>query len=69
LLPQLRTLGDTDEDDLLFSTDTDVELKPAIAPLRRQLLLAHLVERWHRRHRGSDIGFAQAAALAPHWRR
>jgi ATP-dependent helicase/nuclease subunit B len=64
LLPQFRALGDTDEDDLLFDAGTDITLKPAIAPLRRQLLLAHLVRRWHLAHRGGEIGFAQAAALA-----
>jgi ATP-dependent helicase/nuclease subunit B len=68
LLPQFRALGDADEDDLLFDADSeadgDITLKPAIAPLRRQLLLAHLVRRWHLTHRGGEIGFAQAAALA-----
>ncbi|HJR55532.1 MAG TPA: hypothetical protein VJ798_03050, partial [Rhizomicrobium sp.] len=63
LLPQFRALGDADEDDLLFDAD-DITLKPAIAPLRRQLLLAHLVRRWHVAHRGGAIGFAQAASLA-----
>ncbi len=63
LLPQFRALGDADEDDLLFDAQDDLDLTPAIAPLRRQLLLAHLVRRWHAQARG-EIGFAQAAALA-----
>ncbi len=63
LLPQFRALGDVDEDDLLFDADSDIDLTPALDPLRRQLLLAHLVQRWHAQARG-PIGFAQAAMLA-----
>jgi ATP-dependent helicase/nuclease subunit B len=64
LLPQLRALGETDEDELLFDTISDgVELLPAIAPLRRQLLLAQLIRRWDGR-RGGAFSFAQAAGLA-----
>jgi ATP-dependent helicase/nuclease subunit B len=63
LLPQFRALGDVDEDDLLYDSGSDVELTPAIAPLRRQVLLAQLVQRWHVQTRGA-IGFAQASALA-----
>jgi ATP-dependent helicase/nuclease subunit B len=62
LLPQFRALGETDEDDLLFDTASDdVELLPAIAPLRRQLLLAQLIRRWDT---DGAYSFAQAAALA-----
>ena len=63
LLPQFWALGDADDEDLLFDAPGDVELTPALDPLRRQLLLAHLVRRWHAQARG-PIGFAQAAALA-----
>jgi len=64
LLPQFRALGDADEDDLLFDADSEVTLPPAIAPLRRQLLLAHLVRRWDATQRGGALSFAQSAALA-----
>jgi len=64
LLPQFRALGEADEDDLLFDAVPDgVELLPAIAPLRRQLLLARLIRHWDTR-RGGALSFAQAAALA-----
>lgn len=65
LLPQFKALGDSDEDDLLFDTASDdVELPPAIAPIRRRLLLAHLIRRWDRRAGEAALSFAQAAALA-----
>jgi ATP-dependent helicase/nuclease subunit B len=64
LLPQFRALGDADEDDLLFDADSDVTLPPAVAPLRRQLLLAHLVRRWDATQRSGALSFAQSAALA-----
>ena len=64
LLPQFRALGDAEEDELLFDGDGDATLPPAIAPLRRQLLLAHLVRRWDRARRGGTLSFAQSAALA-----
>src|SRR5438128_350024 len=45
LLPQFKPLGDSEED--LFDTaDDDLALAPAIAPLRRQLLLARLIRQW-----------------------
>jgi ATP-dependent helicase/nuclease subunit B len=74
LLPQFRALGDAEEDDLLFDTiEDDLELPPAISPIRRQLLLATLIRQWSARQgaeiRGDEMGgeamgFAQAAALA-----
>lgn len=63
LLPQFKALGDADEDELVFAADT-LDLEPAIAPMRRTLLMASLVQRWHARTREGHIGFAQAAALA-----
>jgi ATP-dependent helicase/nuclease subunit B len=67
LLPQIRPLGDVDEDELLFDAGAeDLTLPPVIDPVRRRLLLAALVERWDRaRHDGAGtFGFAQAASLA-----
>ncbi|HEY0107169.1 MAG TPA: hypothetical protein VGB91_13890, partial [Rhizomicrobium sp.] len=63
LLPQFRALGDVDEDDLPFEAEA-LDLPPAVAPLRRTLLLATLVRRWHRASHRDEMGFAQAAALA-----
>ncbi|MEJ0025114.1 MAG: double-strand break repair protein AddB [Rhizomicrobium sp.] len=59
LLPQFKALGDADEDELLFEAEA-LDLPPAIAPMRRTLLLAAMVRRWQ----GGETGFAQAAALA-----
>jgi ATP-dependent helicase/nuclease subunit B len=67
LLPQVRPLGDVDEDEFLFDTGSDnLSLPPAIEPVRRRLLLAALVERWDCVAHGgrSTFGFAQAASLA-----
>jgi len=65
LLPEFKPLGDVDDEELLFDAgDDDIALVPAIAPLRRQLLLATLIRRWDRARRGGTLGFAQAAALA-----
>lgn len=69
MLPQFKALGDSEEDDLLFDTAGEgLELAPAIAPLRRQLLLAQLVRQWDRapdaRGRDGNLSFAQCAALA-----
>ncbi|HVV26398.1 MAG TPA: double-strand break repair protein AddB [Rhizomicrobium sp.] len=65
LLPQFRPLGDSDEDDLLFDAASDgLEIAPAIAPLRRQLLLARLIRAWDRKGRDGTLSFAQCAALA-----
>lgn len=65
LLPDIRPLGDIDEDDLLFdAASEDVELLPAISTVRRRLLLATLIVRWQRNRDGSAMGFAQATRLA-----
>ncbi len=52
LLPRMRPVGDVDEDELEFSLGGDLggelegmlELPPAIDPLRRQLMLARLIQ-------------------------
>ncbi|MGB8363210.1 MAG: double-strand break repair protein AddB [Rhizomicrobium sp.] len=67
LLPQLRALGDVDEDDDAFDPASDsISLPPAMAPLRRRLLLATLVRRWDRAKHGGrgQWAFAQAAQFA-----
>jgi len=61
LLPQLRPLGDVADEDLAFEAAIpadELALPPAIAPLRRRLLLAALVGR------ARGAGPAQAAQLA-----
>ncbi|HEX4304373.1 MAG TPA: double-strand break repair protein AddB [Rhizomicrobium sp.] len=63
LLPRFKALGDAEEDEFLFDADA-LDLPPAIAPMRRTLLLAMMVRRWHHATRGEDKSFAQAAALA-----
>ncbi|MGA9795721.1 MAG: double-strand break repair protein AddB [Rhizomicrobium sp.] len=65
LLPDIRPLGDVDEDEFLFAPmDGDLALPPAIDPLRRRFLLAALVQHWHEKTRSTPLGFAQAASLA-----
>ncbi|HEY8696965.1 MAG TPA: double-strand break repair protein AddB [Rhizomicrobium sp.] len=65
LLPVIRPLGDVDEDEALFDgIDSDLTMMPAIAPLRRRLLLAAMVRRWDRAKRDGRLTFAQAAALS-----
>jgi ATP-dependent helicase/nuclease subunit B len=65
LLPQFRALGDVDEDEFLFDPHAeDFDAPPAITPMRRRLLLATLIRRWHVARRSGPVGFAQALALA-----
>jgi ATP-dependent helicase/nuclease subunit B len=65
LLPEFRPLGDVDEGELDFDAVGDtLELPPAITPLRRRLLLATLVQRWHMARRRSNLSFTQALAHA-----
>jgi ATP-dependent helicase/nuclease subunit B len=58
LLPQFKPLGDVDEEEMLFEDD-DLELKPAIAPIRRLLLLTTMIRRWR-----DELSLSQASALA-----
>jgi ATP-dependent helicase/nuclease subunit B len=65
LLPEFKPLGDVGEDEFLFDAEGDaLDLAPAIAPMRRKLLLATLVRHWDKARRDGAMGFAQAAALA-----
>lgn len=43
LLPQLRPIGDVDDDELALASDSDIELPPAIPTLRRRLVLARSI--------------------------
>ena len=64
LLPATRPLGDVDEDELFLDASADaLILPPAIAPFRRVLLLATMVQRWDQRQRDGRITFAQAVAF------
>jgi ATP-dependent helicase/nuclease subunit B len=64
LLPNIRALGDVDEDESAFDPATeDIESVPPVAPLRRRLLLAQLVEHWGvAKH--APIPFTQALSNA-----
>jgi len=60
LLPQFKALGDVDDEDLLFDAgDDELELPPAIAPIRRRLLLTTMIRRWR-----AELSYAQASSLA-----
>lgn len=62
--PRIRALGDVEEEEFAFEASADdLELPPAMPPLRRRLLLATLVQRWHA-SRGEQAGLAQAVAHA-----
>jgi len=60
LLPQFKALGDVDDEELLFDAGEDeLDLAPAIAPIRRRLLLTTVIHRWR-----SELSYAQASSLA-----
>jgi ATP-dependent helicase/nuclease subunit B len=60
ILPRMLPLGDLDAEELALNDDAAAALPPAIAPLRRQLMLARLVL-----HSGRFAsGLEQATALA-----
>jgi len=62
--PQIRALGDVGEDDIIFdAASDDLTLPPAIAPLRRRLMLATLVQHWAARS-GTPLPMAQAVSHA-----
>lgn len=65
LLPDFRPLGDVDEDELLLDGSTEaLGLLPAIAPLRRRLLLAALIRRWSHTRDGGTMTFGLAMTLS-----
>jgi ATP-dependent helicase/nuclease subunit B len=70
LLPMIRTLGDADEDELIFATGDEAagglgaDLPPAIGELRRLLLLARLVRADPIRHAAADQAVGLARDLA-----
>jgi ATP-dependent helicase/nuclease subunit B len=65
LLPDLRPLGDVDDEPLLFDPSfEDIALPPSLSPIRRRLLLSALVARWDGARHGGEMTFAQASLLA-----
>ncbi len=71
ILPQIRPLGDVDDEELALGEDPGIaaaeqlSIPPAMPPLRREFLLTRLVLDWSRRQDGGDgIGPAQAVELA-----
>jgi len=61
--PRIAALGDTGEEDAFDAAGDDIAAPPVIAPLRRRLVLATLVQRWSAR-RGEAMPMAQAVAHA-----
>ena len=59
LLPRMRPLGDIDEDEISFADEEFFDQPPALAPLKRQMLLAQQVK-----HRDPDMTWDQAALAA-----
>ncbi|MGB9153542.1 MAG: double-strand break repair protein AddB, partial [Alphaproteobacteria bacterium] len=59
LLPRMRPLGDVDEEEMIFSDEGFVDLPPAIAPLKRLMLLTQQVQR-----RDPSLSLDQAAQAA-----
>jgi ATP-dependent helicase/nuclease subunit B len=65
ILPQIRPLGDVDEEELFFDAGLDdLLLPPAIAPARRRLLLANLIAHWDRARNGGAASFGATQALS-----
>src|SRR5215469_853772 len=65
LLPDLRPLGDVDDEPLLFDPSfEDLDLPPSLSPIRRRLLLSALVARWDGARHDGQMTFAQASLLA-----
>lgn len=66
LLPTMLPLGDIDEDELILQggDEFDLDLPPAISPLRRQLLLMNLVQKMHALQHDEALAAVQAAPLA-----
>jgi ATP-dependent helicase/nuclease subunit B len=65
LLPEIRPLGDVDEEEFLFDAAAEMlDMPPAIAPVRRRLLLARLVRAFHAKALDENLTTAQAAGFA-----
>ena len=69
MLPAMQALGDIDEDELsleisgLAGADLELNLPPAIPPLKRQILLARELMQSNEFHYSTDQAFALANAL------
>src|SRR5438128_516241 len=67
LLPRLRPVGGLDQDEVAIAAegadDATLAIPPAIADLRRRLLLSQLVLRWSEVGAGAPLLPGQAAAL------
>ncbi len=69
LMPRLIPLGEPDEDDILLATDKTPDIRPAIPPLKRQILLTELITKTRGvQAKSSDekISFDQALRISQH---
>jgi ATP-dependent helicase/nuclease subunit B len=64
LLPAMRPLGDDEEDDFVFTSLADLDLPPAVAGVRRMLLLARAVQALGDKRGGQTPSPEQAVRLA-----
>lgn len=70
VLPRMRPLGEVDEEEMVIAAgdaiaeDEALSLPPAIAPLKRQMLLARLIVKWGEQRDQAPISADQAAYLA-----
>ena len=68
LLPQMRAIGDVDEDEILFNdklnADDFMSVPSAISPLERTLLLTKLISVRHQEFGIESVSLAQACSLA-----
>ncbi|MBN8520409.1 MAG: double-strand break repair protein AddB [Alphaproteobacteria bacterium] len=73
LLPRLSPIGDIDEDTLSWQSlmpamssnlpDLEIQIQPALSPLKRQMLLTRLIGAFPQYSQGTDRDFALAEAL------
>lgn len=69
LLPRMRPIGDTDEDERLFDDpedldDADIELPPPIRPMQRQIALTRLILAWAKELERSGVQVLVPASSA-----
>ncbi|HEX4113422.1 MAG TPA: double-strand break repair protein AddB [Stellaceae bacterium] len=65
LLPRMVPVGDLDAEDLAIGgADGDIDIPPALPPLRRQLLLAQLVLKWGEQSGAGPLTPGRAVPLA-----